>query len=334
MGAVYTQLSDAERCEIMVMKSQAYSMRSIGRVLCRSASTVSRELKRNCVSLGVYSAKHAQTQAILRCCGREKRLSSIPELKETVVSWLKKGWSPQQISGKIRRMKDERTGEHTVSHETIYAHIYAHPRGELRRDLIACLRRSHKNRRKRGAGKNRKNIIPDLISIHDRPADVENRAVSGHWEGDLIKGKANASAVATVVERKTRYLILAKVENATSPVVTQGFIREMRRVPDALLQTFTYDRGVEMTRHADLAQELNLSVFFADPYSPWQRGTNENTNGVVREYLPKGTDLSGYSQEELNAIADIINDRPRACLDFMTPKEAYMKDVADVQLKQ
>ena len=335
MGKHYTHLSDIDRVEIMQLHASGLNFTQIGNHINKDRRTVSREISRNAAAPGRYSAKHAQTAAASRRLGRLHTFTRFPELWERVRGWLKETWSPQQISGKLRRMKDEGTIDKTVSHETIYTYIYAFPRGELRRDLIANLRRSHKNRRKRGSGTNRKgNTIPDAVSIHDRPETVEGRAVPGHWEGDLIKGKRNASSIGSVVERKSRYLILVRLDNATSPVVVNGFAREMQRIPPELRKTFTYDRGVEMTRHADLASALNIEVYFADPYSPWQRGTNENTNGCVREFLPKGTDLSGVTQEELDNIAAIINNRPRKCLDFLSPKEVYERDVAEAQYVQ
>lgn len=333
MGTHYNHVSDIDRVEIMQLRASGLNFTQIGDHVGKNRRTVSREISRNAAVSGRYSATHAQTLATSRRLGRSHTFIRFPELWERVHAWLKETWSPQQIAGKLRRMKDEGIIDKAVSHETIYSYIYARPRGELRRDLIALLRRSHKNRRKRSGGTNRKgNTIPDAVSIHDRPESVEGRAISGHWEGDLIKGKRNASAVGTVVERKSRLLILVRLDNATSPVVVNGFSREMRRVPEVLRKTFTYDRGSEMTRHADLAAALNIDVYFADPYSPWQRGTNENTNGCVREFLPKGTDLSGVTQEELDIIAERINNRPRKCLGFYSPNEVYEQDVAEAQL--
>jgi len=210
-----------------------------------------------------------------------------------------------------------------VSHETIYAHIYAHPRGGLRTELIKLLRKAHKIRKPRSRGKDRRGQLKDITPIAERPKEVETRAVPGHWEGDLIKGKYNRSSVGTLVERTSRYVILVKLENATAPVVHQGFVREMKDVPGLLRKSLTYDRGREMALHKQVAADLNLAVYFADPHAPWQRGSNENTNGLGREYLPKGSDLSVYSQAELNEIADCLNTRPRKKLGFLTPEEVY-----------
>jgi transposase, IS30 family len=240
---------------------------------------------------------------------------------------LKAGWSPQQIAGRLKRMNAD--DPQTVSHETIYAAIYAQPRGELRTDLIKALRQSHKTRRPRTRGKDRRGQLQDITPISERPAHVETRQIPGHWEGDLLKGKGNKSSVGSIVERTSRYTILVQFGDATAPVVHQGFVRQMTSVPELLRLSLTYDRGREMARHKDLARDLNLTVYFADPHAPWQRGTNENTNGLVRQYLPKGTDLSSYSQNQLNEIADRLNNRPRKSLDFQTPAEVYSQIIQD-----
>jgi IS30 family transposase len=210
-----------------------------------------------------------------------------------------------------------------LSAETIYAGLYVLPRGALRSELLAALRQARKARRPRARGIDRRGQIPHLASIAERPADVATRTVPGHWEGDLLKGARNGSAVGTLVERMTRLVILARMEGTDATSARQGFTRKLRHVPAALRKTLTYDRDKEMAEHERLAQRLAIRVFFADPHSPWQRGTNENTNGLLRQYLPKGTDLSGYTQRELNAIAYRLNTRPRKCLDFATPLEVY-----------
>jgi IS30 family transposase len=213
-------------------------------------------------------------------------------------------------------------GRH-LSTETIYAALYVLPRGALRSELLAALRQARKARRPRARGIDRRGQIPNMTPIAERPAEVVTRTVPGHWEGDLIKGARNGSAVGTLVERTTRLVILARMEGTDARSARQGFTKKLRHVPALLRKTLTYDRGKEMAEHERLAQRLALQIFFADPYSPWQRGTNENTNGLLRQYLPKGTDLSGYTQRELNAIAHRLNTRPRKCLNFATPLEVY-----------
>jgi len=210
-----------------------------------------------------------------------------------------------------------------VSHETIYAAIYVLPRGQLRKELLSYLRQGRKARRPRSRGKDRRGQIPNMVSIHDRPPEVETRLVPGHWEGDLIKGTVSGGAVGTLVERQTRLLLLVKLDDCTARTTCRAFTKKLRRVPAPMRKTMTYDRGKEMSDHEQLSRAVSIKVYFADPYSPWQRGTNENTNGLLRQYLPKGMDLSSVSQRELNRIAHKLNTRPRKALDFATPLEAY-----------
>jgi IS30 family transposase len=210
-----------------------------------------------------------------------------------------------------------------LSAETIYAGLYVLPRGALRSELVAALRQARKARRPRTRGTDRRGQIPNMTPIAARPAEVATRTVPGHWEGDLLKGARNRSAVGTLVERTTRLVILARMDGTDATSARQGFTQKLRHVPALLRKTLTYDRGKEMAEHERLAQRLALQIFFADPYSPWQRGTNENTNGLLRQYLPKGTDVSRYTQRELNAIAHRLNTRPRKCLNFATPLEVY-----------
>jgi transposase, IS30 family len=217
-----------------------------------------------------------------------------------------------------------------VSHETIYAYIYAQPRGELRQLLIGALRQAHKTRLPRRRGQDRRGRLRDMVSIHERPAEVLGRQVPGHWEGDLLKGAGNASAVGTLVERKSRFLLLAKVDGTDAESVLDGFSRRMRTLPAGLRQTLTYDQGKEMARHLELAHRLRLRVYFADPHSPWQRPTNENTNGLLRQYLPKGSDFSAMSQRRLTQIATALNTRPRKCLGFFTPEEVMSNEISRV----
>ena len=206
---------------------------------------------------------------------------------------------------------------------TIYAGLYVLPRGTLRSELLTALRQAHKARRPRSRGTDRRGQLPHMTPIAERPADVATRTVPGHWEGDLLKGVRNGSAVGTLVERTTRLVLLARMDGTDATSARQGFTKKLRHVPAPLRKTLTYDRGKEMAEHERLAERLAIRVFFADPHSPWQRGTNENTNGLLRQYLPKGTDLSSYTQRELNAIAHRLNTRPRKCLHFATPLEVY-----------
>ncbi len=210
-----------------------------------------------------------------------------------------------------------------VSHETIYLALYALPRGELRKSLLATLRQGHKARRPRSRGQDRRGGLRNMTSIHDRPADVAERTVPGHWEGDFIKGAANRSAVGTLIERTSRYVVLARMAGTDAEAALDGFSRKLRRIPASLRKTLTYDQGKEMARHEELARRVHIQVYFADPHSPWQRPSNENANGLIREYLPKGMDLSQVTQAQLDAIAARLNGRPRKVLGFQTPAEVF-----------
>jgi IS30 family transposase len=239
-----------------------------------------------------------------------------------VVTMLHWKWSPQQISSTLKRVFPDEPERH-VSHETIYTAIYAQPRGELRRELIACLRQGRSTRMPRKRGNDRRGQIPEMVSIHVRPPEVEDRVMPGHWEGDFIKGAGNKSSVGVLVERSSNLVLLAKMDDATASSALKGFTAKLTAVAAPMRQSLTYDQGKEMAKHQQLTADTGVKVYFCDPHSPWQRGSCENTNGLLRQYLPKGTDLSVHSQDELDAIADSLNNRPRAKHDFHTPLEVY-----------
>ena len=319
----YRHMSDAERETLSLGLAQGHSLRAMATVLGRAPSTVSRELTRNATRGHPYRACTAQTLATVRARQpRRPRKLLDPWLWQHVRTSLAEGCSPEQIAGRLRRAYPDDMGRH-LSAETIYAALYVLPRGALRSELLAALRQARKARRPRARGTDRRGQIPNMTPIAERPAEVVTRTVPGHWEGDLIKGARNGSAVGTLVERTTRLVILARMEGTDATSARQGFTKKLRHVPAVLRKTLTYDRGKEMAEHERLAKQLAIQIFFADPYSPWQRGTNENTNGLLRQYLPKGADLSGYTQRELNAIAHRLNTRPRKCLNFATPLEVY-----------
>jgi IS30 family transposase len=213
--------------------------------------------------------------------------------------------------------------EHRVSHETIYNCIYAQPVGELKRDLIKALRQAHNKRVPRSKGQDRRGQIPDMVSIHVRPPEVNDRVMPGHWEGDLIKGANNRSAVGVLVERSTRLVLLAKMPDSTAESALAAFTVKLNQIAQPLRQTLTYDQGREMVRHRELARATNIRVYFCDPHSPWQRGSCENTNGLLRQMLPKGTDLSVHDQDALDAIADLLNNRPRQTLNWRSPIQVF-----------
>lgn len=318
----YTHMSIEERETLSLGLAQGYSLRTMASVLGRAPSTVSRESVRNARG-HPYRACTAQRLATARAQQpRRPRKLLDPWLWQYVRTHLSRGCSPEQIAGRLRRAYPDDMRKR-LSTETIYAGLYVLPRGTLRSELLAALRQARTARWPRSRGTDRRGHIPNMTPIAARPADVASRTIPGHWEGDLLKGARNASAVGSLVERTTRLVILARMDGTDAGSAREGFTRKFRHVPAPLRKTLTYDRGKEMAEHERLAQRLAIQVFFADPHSPWQRGTNENTNGLLRQYLPKGTDLSGYTQRELNAIAHRLNTRPRKCLNFATPLEAF-----------
>jgi len=324
MGKCYSHLSSMEREEISRAVVLGRGVRAIAKQLRRSASTVSRELRRNAERPTHYRATTAKWRAQRRTgiARRPRKLVSDRWLRRYVGRHLQQGWSPAQIAARLRRDYPHDVDKR-ISRETIYAAIYIVPRGQLRRTLISCLRQHRKVRRRRYRSGLKRGDIPNPTPIAARPHEVEARLIPGHWEGDIIKGRANGSAVGTVVERSTRLVLLARIPGLDSRSVVQGFARKLRSMPQPLRKSMTYDQGREMARHELLSKKLKLQVYFADPHSPWQRGTNENTNGLLRQYLPKSADLAALSQRELNAIAARLNNRPRQTLNWMTPNEAW-----------
>lgn len=334
MGECYSHLSYVERLTIDEGLRAGLSSRAIARRLGRAASTVSREVARMGPYAPHYIPAHSLFTALRRrsqCRRGARKLTPGSPLFEHVDGQLRAGWSPLQIAGRLRRM-DEATRPGTVSHECIYTALYALPRGELRRELLSVLRQGRQNRRPRSRGQDRrKGFVSEDIRIAERPEEVAGRLVPGHWEGDLIKGAANRSAVGTLVERTSRLVLLARMDGLDAETTRCAFERSFDNVPEPLRKSLTYDRGTEMARHAELTANTGIKVWFADPYSPWQRASNENANGLIRQYLPKGTDLSGYTQDELNEIAERLNNRPRKVLDFETPNEVFARLVAEAK---
>lgn len=295
MPKTYTHLTTQDRAVVMVMLDDGCSLRAIAKRLCRSPSTLSREFKRSACE-GAYDADWAHRQSEARRVAPRRIPKMHPDgtLFLLVRIYLKLLWSPQQIA-KILKTMWPNDSSNTVSHETIYNALYLHPRGELKREMIACLRHHNQVRKPRSRGADRRGKIVDMQSIHIRPPEVEDRVIPGHWEGDLIKGAGNRSSVGTLVERTTRFVILAKMDNAGTQSVVDSFAAVLNRQPAAMRKTMTYDQGREMHGHKTLTQRTGIQIYFADPHSPWQRGSNENTNGLLRQYMPKGSDLSIYS---------------------------------------
>lgn len=329
MGSHYRQLGAEERGTIMAMILGGASMRGVAQAIGRAPSTVQRELRRNGYERAgerrfgrprktpSYQATRAGHRA--RRLGRKPRveckLATTGTLWPIVVDRLYHGWSPEQIAGRLGG----------VSHETIYTAIYATPRGRLRRELTSLLRQGRRSRRKRRQGRDRRGRLVDMVSIHVRPPEAEDRLVPGHWEGDFIVGRRGQSAIGTLVDRHSLFVMLARMAGCTAEAALEGFSTTFNALPEAQRRTLTYDQGKEMARHVELAERTGLSIYFADPNSPWQRGINENTNGLLRQYLPKGQVLSDYSQRELDAIAWQLNNRPRKSLGFRTPTEVFFE---------
>ena len=339
MSRTYSHLSLQERIEIQLSRREGLSLRAIARKLKRSVSTISRELHRNdwlppaqALAAGTRERAgtiegywcdraHARAQQLACKARRAPKLVPGSELFDSVTEGLKSGLSPQQISATLARMPQPVR----LSHETIYTTLYAMPRGELRRQVLSLLRQRHLKRRKRSQGADRRRAsIIDMTSIEERPIEVLDRQVPGHWEGDLIKGAHNRSQVGTLVERSTLFTLLVAVPQATAAATANAFIGAFKRIDAQNRLSLTYDQGTEMADHAHLARQAKLKVFFAHPHSPWERGINENTNGLLRQYLPKATDLSIYSQQQLDEIAWMLNTRPRASLGHKCPAELFL----------
>ena len=317
-----------EREEISRGMAAGVSLRCVARRLGRAPSTISRELKRNGGERW-YRAAAADKRAWNRALRPKTcKLARCEELRQLVAAKLYENWSPEQIAGWLKHAYPD-DEDHQVSHETIYRSLFVQARGVLKKELQAHLRSSRAIRRSRHASSkgDGRGSLTDIISIRERPASVEDRAVPGHWEGDLLCGSSN-SYIVTLVERHSRYVLLAKVANRDSRTVINALIEQAKRLPDELCRSLTWDRGKEMAQHKRFTLATEVAVYFCDPQSPWQRGSNENTNGLLRQYFPKGTNLSVHSQERLDEIARQLNERPRKTLDYETPAERFEACVA------
>jgi IS30 family transposase len=318
-------LSREERCEIARLAEAEWSLRDIAKQLGRSPSTISRELDRNLGERGAYQPERAHQLALRR--RRRPKLTLLqrhPRLKAWVQERLDEHFSPEQVAGRLRvEFGDDETMR--ISHETIYQAIYVHPRGELKRQLRAHLRTGRPTRRRRNSRKHRGGAIIDPVSIHARPAEIEARLVPGHYEGDLIVGPIGSpTVIATLVERSCGYVRLIRSSDRSAETVTAALTEEVQRGP--WVSSLTWDRGAEMAQHKSFTTTTGIQVYFADPHAPWQRGSNENTNGLLREYFPKGVDLARYPTEQVAAVAEQLNNRPRKRLGFRTPNEV-MHDI-------
>ena len=339
MPKKYTHLSLEERALIQTQLLQGFKPAVIAAGLNRHRSCITRELARNGWQrpstirvvgrppiAGGYSIDRAHTRAqSLTAKPRVPRKLVVGNaLWNKVADGLRSGLSPEQVAGTLRRMDTPIR----LCHETIYQAIYAMPKGMLRTETIALLRFGHNKRRPRTRGIDRRGQIPNMISIDQRPSDIAERLVPGHWEGDHIKGKSNRSQVGTLVERTTLYVALIKLNNGTAQETAKAFGSILERFDVDMRRSMTYDQGREMAQHAQLTRQTGITVYFAHPHSPWERGINENTNGLLRQYLPKGDDLSAYSQQQLDDIAWTLNTRPRKSLDWKCPAELFLPEDA------
>ena len=318
------RLSLIEREEIRAGIAAGDSLRAIAGRIGRAPSTVSREVG-GASGRRRYRATVADERACVRALRpKRSKLASSPRLRRAVCEMLERRFSPQQISARLR-LEHPDDAEMRIAPETIYQSLYVQSRGRLRKDLARYLRtgRSQRKPRRGPTGQGR---IPDMVSISERPAEVSDRAVPGHWEGDLIVGKQGRSFIGTLVERQTRFVMLTYLGNdSTTETVTSKIAEQIARLPDHLRRSLTWDQGREMARHADFTVQTGVEVYFCDPHSPWQRGSNENTNGLLRQYFPKGTDLAAHTQLELDKVAAELNGRPRQTLDWLTPGEKMME---------
>lgn len=315
-------LTFTQREEIAILRAQGQSLRAIGEVIGRSASTVSRELRRNTKPGTAYRATSAHMLAYERASRpKPAKLHTNMALRTVVEDDLAKKYSPEQIAGRLRVQFPDQE-EMRVSPETIYQSLYVQSRGALNRDLAACLRTGRAVRRPSRKAGQRKNRIPDMINISQRPPEVEDRAVPGHWEGDLIIGKGNQTAIGTLVERTTNYTMLVHLPDGyKAEQMREALTAKIKTLPQALRHSLTWDQGIEMQDWKTVKMDTGIEIYFCDPHSPWQRGINENTNGLLRQYFPKGTDLSIHSAQDLDWVAAELNDRPRKRLEFKKPIE-------------
>ena len=321
----YKRLSGSEREEISRMLSQKCSFSDIARALGRKVSTISREVGAGGCNRQTYRAVKAQNRARRNASKRKTgkhRLNKEKELWKYIRKKLKLKWSPRQIAEELE-MDYPLNMTMRISPEAIYSYIYVLPRGSLKKELTNCLRQNHKRRHKQARGIKIERNIEDMLSIEERPKEVESRIIPGHWEGDLIVGKNNRSALGTLVERTSRTTILIQVKSKEAEVVAKAFAKEVKKLPQQMKLSMTYDQGREMARHKLFTDITGVKVYFAHPRSPWERGTNENTNGLIRQFFPKGTDFNKVSRYEVKKVQDLLNGRPRQALDFRKPYQVF-----------
>ena len=324
----YNRLAFWEREEISRGLAQSISLKEIAAVLGRQPSTIGREIDRVGSSRD-YRAELAQEKFKERSKipKKPKKLDTNPDLKNFVFKHVRLCWSPEQIAHELKELYPE--DKHMqISHESIYTYIYVLPRGGLKKELIACLRQRRKARGKTKNIYQKSEKITDMLSIDERPKEVEDRIVPGHWEGDLIIGKNQKTALGTLVERTTRFTMLVPLKARDSWEVYKSFAKMVKKIPQELARSLTYDRGTEMRQHKLFTRDTNVKVYFAHPYSPWERGTNENTNGLIRQFFPKKTDFSKVTLKEIKRAQDLLNGRPRKVLGWKKPNEVFQNLIA------
>lgn len=322
----YHRLRFGEREEISRLLAKELSIRAISRKLDRSPSTIFREIKKTSKNPNTYRAVKAQryTKWMSHITKKQPKINTNQQLRKFVFEHLQTGcWTPEQIANRMKFMYPNDMVMR-ISHESIYKYIYVMPRSTLKKQIVKCLRRGHINRRKH---KERQKCSPiqDYLSIEERPKEVADQIIPGHWEGDLIMGHMNKSAIGTLVERTTYMTFIVKLKDKDSMSVRKAFAKEFFKVPDKLKLTLTYDQGQEMAQHKLFTKDTNITVYFAHPHSPWERGINENTNDIIRQFFPKGTDFKKVSLARIKEVQDLINDRPRKKLNWYTPHEAFSK---------
>lgn len=321
----YTRLSEEEREEISRMLAQHCSFQYIAKSLKRSVSTISREVRAGSCNKYTYRVKRAHARAWRNSRKRKLGKYLLDEhirLKRYVYRKLRLKWSPTQIAETLK-MEYPQDMTMRISPESIYSYLFVLPKGTLKKELLSCLRQNRKRRHKQRRGVEAKRKLEDMLSIEERPKEIEDRIIPGHWEGDLIVGKNNRSALGTLVERTTRTTILIPIKNRSADVVAKAFAKEVKKLPKQMRLTMTYDQGREMASHKLFTDITGVKVYFAHPRSPWERGTNENTNGLVRQYFPKGTDFNKVSRYQIKRAQHQLNGRPRKILGYHTPYEIF-----------
>ena len=319
----YNRLNPSEREELALQLALGLTLRLIAKSLGRSPSTISREIKRTSVNRLNYRMLEAQNQADINTHKprKKRKLNTNCQLRTFVFDHLHTCWTPEQIAKRLKILYPDNMNMR-ISHESIYSYVYVMPRTTLKREIVACLRRKHKNRRSR-KGQSKTGPIQDYLSIEERPAEVADRIVPGHWEGDLIMGHMNKSAIGALVERTTRMVFIVKLKKKDAGSVRKAFAAEFKELPASLKKTLTYDQGQEMAQHKLFTKDTDIQVYFAHPHSPWERGTSENTNALIRQFFPKGTNFLRISKKRLKEVQDLLNDRPRKIHDFYTPHEVF-----------